>query len=99
MRRDTNYVLIIIHCIFLSGSFFKLLCMYNGINNNKGQIKQADTHNTKDSHYKALIKLRLIILEFNEGNVEYDVLINFLRYLIVIKTILKAIFTIKYFLL
>jgi len=59
---------------------------------------QADTHNTKDSRYKMLIKLRLI-LEFNESNVEYDILMNFLRYLIVIKTILKVIFTIKYFLL
>jgi len=95
-------MLIIIHCIFVSGSFFKLLYMYNDINNNiikqRTNNLQADTHNTKGSHYKVLIKLRLI-LEFNESNVEYDVLMNFLRYLIVIKTILKAIFTTKYLLL
>lgn len=54
-------------------------------------------YNTKDSHYKVLIKLRLI-LDFNESDTEYDVLMNFLHYLIVIKAIFKTILIIKDFL-
>lgn len=72
---------------------------YSDVNNNKTKANNSQAvtiYNTKDSHYKVFIKLRLL-LDFNESNTEYDVLMNFPHYLIVIKAILKAILIIKHF--